>query len=103
MHKPATQAAAAGDDRSTLRSASGSSAAADDRLARRNTMVLAAAQSIGGIAGPVNLSISALAGYALLDSASPRTVAIVLAFAGGAILTMLATTMMPEASLFGSL
>jgi zinc transporter, ZIP family len=41
--------------------------------------------------------IAALAGYALLDTASPRTVAFVLSFAGGAILTMLADTMMPEA------
>jgi zinc transporter, ZIP family len=41
--------------------------------------------------------LAALAGYALLDSASPRTIAFVLAFAGGAILTMLADTMMPEA------
>jgi MFS family permease len=49
MHKPVTEAAPT-----------------DDRLARRNTAVLFAAQAIGGIAGPVNLSISALAGYALL-------------------------------------
>jgi zinc transporter, ZIP family len=41
--------------------------------------------------------LAALAGYALLDSASSRTIAFVLAFAGGAILTMLADTMMPEA------
>jgi ZIP family zinc transporter len=41
--------------------------------------------------------LAALAGYALLDTASPRTIAFVLAFAGGAILTMLADTMMPEA------
>jgi ZIP family zinc transporter len=41
--------------------------------------------------------LAALAGYVLLDTASPRTVAFVLAFAGGAILTMLADTMMPEA------
>ena len=41
--------------------------------------------------------LSALAGYALLDGASPRTIAFVLSFAGGAILTMLADTMMPEA------
>jgi zinc transporter, ZIP family len=41
--------------------------------------------------------LAALAGYVLLDSASPRTIAFVLAFAGGAILTMLADTMMPEA------
>jgi len=42
-------------------------------------------------------AISAVAGYALLDGASPRTIAFVTAFAGGAILTMLADTMMPEA------
>jgi ZIP family zinc transporter len=41
--------------------------------------------------------LSALAGYAFLDTASPQTIAFVLAFAGGAILTMLADTMMPEA------
>jgi ZIP family zinc transporter len=42
-------------------------------------------------------ALAALAGYALLDGASPRTLAFVLAFAGGAVLTMLAETMMPEA------
>ena len=41
--------------------------------------------------------LSSLAGYVFLDSASAGTVAFVLAFAGGAILTMLADTMMPEA------
>jgi ZIP family zinc transporter len=41
--------------------------------------------------------VSALLGFVLLEDASPRTVAIVLSFAGGAILTMLAETMMPEA------
>jgi zinc transporter, ZIP family len=41
--------------------------------------------------------LAALAGYVLLDTASPKTIAVVLAFAGGAILTMLADTMMPEA------
>jgi ZIP family zinc transporter len=40
---------------------------------------------------------SSLAGYALFGDASPNTIAFVLAFAGGAILTMLADTMMPEA------
>jgi zinc transporter, ZIP family len=40
---------------------------------------------------------AALAGYALFDTAAPGTVAFVLAFAGGAVLTMLADTMMPEA------
>jgi ZIP family zinc transporter len=42
-------------------------------------------------------ALSALAGYALLDGASPTAIAFVLSFAGGAILTMLADTMMPEA------
>jgi ZIP family zinc transporter len=37
------------------------------------------------------------AGYALFDGASPTTVAVVLGFAAGAIITMLADTMMPEA------
>lgn len=41
--------------------------------------------------------LSALLGYALLDGAGPGVSAFVLAFAGGAILTMLADTMMPEA------
>jgi ZIP family zinc transporter len=45
--------------------------------------------------------LSALAGYALLDGASPAAVAFVLAFAAGAILTMLADTMMPEAFAHG--
>jgi ZIP family zinc transporter len=40
---------------------------------------------------------ASLAGYALLDGAPARTLAFVLAFAGGAVLTMLADTMMPEA------
>jgi zinc transporter, ZIP family len=41
--------------------------------------------------------LAALAGYVLLDDASPAAIAFVLAFAAGAILTMLADTMMPEA------
>jgi ZIP family zinc transporter len=41
--------------------------------------------------------LSALAGYAFFDTASDEAVAFTLAFAGGAILTMLADTMMPEA------
>jgi ZIP family zinc transporter len=41
--------------------------------------------------------LSALAGYALFDGASPAALAFVNAFAAGAILTMLADTMMPEA------
>lgn len=45
--------------------------------------------------------LSAMAGYVLLDGASAGTVAFVLAFAGGAILVMLADTMMPEAYEYG--
>jgi zinc transporter, ZIP family len=41
--------------------------------------------------------LASLAGYAVFDSAGPEALAFVLAFAGGAILTMLADTMMPEA------
>ncbi len=41
--------------------------------------------------------LAAISGYGLLEGASTRTVAFVLAFAAGAILTMLADTMMPEA------
>ena len=41
--------------------------------------------------------VASLAGYALFQNSSPDTVAFVLAFAAGAILTMLADTMMPEA------
>ncbi len=41
--------------------------------------------------------LASLAGYAVFDDASPRTIAFVLSFAAGAILTMLADTMMPEA------
>ena len=49
----------------------------------------------------LGFGLTALAGYVALDSASPRTLAIVLAFAGGAVLTMLANTMMPEALHYG--
>jgi len=42
-------------------------------------------------------ALASLAGYALLEGASDDTVAFVQTFAAGAILTMLATTMMPEA------
>jgi ZIP family zinc transporter len=42
-------------------------------------------------------AIASLAGYGLFQDSSPATVAFVLAFAAGAILTMLANTMMPEA------
>jgi zinc transporter, ZIP family len=46
-------------------------------------------------------AVSSLAGYAFLDGASPATIAFVQAFAGGALLTMLADTMMPEAFKYG--
>ena len=42
-------------------------------------------------------ALSAAIGYVALDGASPYTLAFVLAFAAGAILSMLATSMMPEA------
>ena len=42
-------------------------------------------------------ALASLAGYALFDAASPRLLSFVLAFAGGAVLTMLADTMIPEA------
>jgi zinc transporter, ZIP family len=41
--------------------------------------------------------VAAAAGYALLDGASDDWVGLIEAFAGGAVLTMLADTMMPEA------
>jgi ZIP family zinc transporter len=41
--------------------------------------------------------LASLAGYGLFQDSSPGVVAFVLAFAGGAIITMLADTMMPEA------
>jgi zinc transporter, ZIP family len=42
-------------------------------------------------------AVASLLGFAVFDSAGPDALAFVLAFAGGAILTMLADTMMPEA------
>ncbi len=49
------------------------------------------------IAVTVVTGLASLAGYILFEDASPQLLAFVLAFAGGAILTMLAETMMPEA------
>jgi len=40
-------------------------------------------------------------GYSLLDTAEPATIAFIQAFAAGALLTMLADTMMPEAFAHG--
>jgi zinc transporter, ZIP family len=45
--------------------------------------------------------IAAALGYQLMSDASPAVFAFVLAFAGGAILAMLSTTMMPEAYEYG--
>lgn len=42
-------------------------------------------------------AIAAGAGYGLLQNASGNTIALIQAFAGGAVITMLADTMMPEA------
>jgi ZIP family zinc transporter len=42
-------------------------------------------------------AFAAVVGYVLFDGAAPAVIAFVLAFAGGAVLTMLADTMMPEA------
>lgn len=49
------------------------------------------------LAVAVVTGLASLAGYAFFEGASPQMLAFVLAFAGGAILTMLAETMMPEA------
>jgi ZIP family zinc transporter len=49
------------------------------------------------IAIAVMSGLASLAGYALFQDSSPDTAAFVLTFAAGAILTMLAETMMPEA------
>jgi zinc transporter, ZIP family len=42
-------------------------------------------------------AVSAALGYGLLDGASPNTIGLIQAFAGGAVLTMLVDTMIPEA------
>ena len=46
---------------------------------------------------PPPATIASVAGYSLLGGASEETVAFIQTFAAGAILTMLADTMMPEA------
>ena len=53
------------------------------------------------IAIAVVSGLASLAGYAFFQSSSPNTYALVLTFAAGAILTMLADTMMPEAYEYG--
>jgi ZIP family zinc transporter len=49
----------------------------------------------GGIA--VVSALASLAGYALLGGAAPEVIAVITAVAAGAILTMIADTMIPEA------
>ncbi len=49
------------------------------------------------VAVTIICGLASLLGYTVFDSAGPAALAFVLAFAGGAILTMLADTMMPEA------
>ena len=58
----------------------------------RTTRILLLWVTIALISG-----LASLVGYRLFQSSSPDTVAFVLTFAAGAILTMLADTMMPEA------
>ena len=53
------------------------------------------------IAIAVVSGLASLAGYAFFQSSSPNTYALVLTFAAGTILTMLADTMMPEAYEYG--
>jgi ZIP family zinc transporter len=42
-------------------------------------------------------ALASAAGYALLDGASTGSISFVFAFSGGAVLTMLATSLIPEA------
>jgi ZIP family zinc transporter len=67
-----------------------------------STDLLADGWSKGRVAGlwtgvALVTSLAAMAGYVLLDGASPWTLAFMFAFAGGAILAMLSTSMIPEA------
>lgn len=62
------------------------------RDGHRPRAILALWAAIALLAG-----LTAAVGYAALDGASPGVVSFVLAFAGGAILAMLADAMMPEA------
>lgn len=69
------------------------SAATGLRAAGRSTAWILALWT--GVAGLT--AVSAAAGYALLGDASPAVIGVIQAFAAGAILTMLADTMLPEA------
>ena len=59
---------------------------------RSRTFILTLWTAIVAVSG-----LASLAGYAFFDTAGDKTVAFVLAFAGGAVLTMLTDTMVPEA------
>jgi zinc transporter, ZIP family len=71
-------------------SISASSSLLDDGWARLHVYGLWSSVAVAS-------AVASAAGYGLLDTASPSTVAFVLAFAGGAILCMLTSTMVPEA------
>lgn len=71
------------------------SAAATSGLAKsgwESSRIMLLWLGVCGVAG-----LSAAVGYGFFEGASPDTIAFVLAFAAGAILTMLADTLMPEA------
>jgi ZIP family zinc transporter len=57
------------------------------------------ARYVFGVWGGIALAsgVAALLGYALLGDASPEAVAVITAVAAGAMLTMIADTMIPEA------
>ena len=65
--------------------------------ASRGAATPARSSSPSGRRSSLVSGLASLAGYALFDTAGDKTVAFVLAFAGGAVLTMLADTMLPEA------
>ena len=62
------------------------------RSGHSRTFILTLWTAIVAVSG-----LASLAGYALFDTAGDKSVAFVLAFAGGAVLTMLTDTMVPEA------
>jgi ZIP family zinc transporter len=73
------------------------SAATGMRKARRSTRYILGLW--GGVA--VVSALAAAVGYGALGDASPNLIAWIQAFAAGAILTMLADTMMPEGFKYG--
>ena len=67
-----------------------------EKSGRSRSWVIGLWLAVIGVSG-----LASFAGYVLLDTASDQTIAFVLAFAAGAVLTMLADTMMPEAFKYG--